>query len=401
MITHRDKPDGTRMLVVLLTFRNRTTGATERYRRDAQVQTRAGAQSEERRIIEHFGSHGTIAALLAPPKVEKPVEVEVHTWADAVRLYEAWAPANLADSTRAGYSELLDSPWFVGWERLDLARLAGDEAFLRAWDAKLQSKLGESRRRNAHVVMRTVFRVAEQEGWHAGLVRFFTGAGRNRKGLPKVPERTIHATHPEDLSAILSESDEGVCDRISRDRKATRLAFAIVAFGGLRPSEVRALKWKHVDLRRGLLHVKEARVVGVTAGTKDADERTINIGSNLLGMLKAAKDARGSVEPDHYVAPTSKGTPMSDKTLYHAIVRACDRLGLERGKVYGLRHLFCTELARSGTVNPKAIQRMAGHSSLSTTQRYIDAVDADLAKAAAVFDGPRFQVIEGGRRKTG
>jgi integrase len=394
-IQTRTTKDGTKLLWIYLVFRNRQTGAQERYRRDAQVQTRAGAQAEERRIQAHFVQHGTIAGLIDPPKPEK--KAETHTWDDAVTLYEGWAESHLKPSTRAGYAECLASPWFQGWAGEDVAKLSQDAAKLTSWDDRLAKGLGESRRRNMHVAMRTVMRVAELEGWHPGLVSFHTGFGKGKKGLPKVGGRAVHAMNPADVEALLGESDEGVPPRVAADRQASRFALALACFAGLRASEVRGLRWANVDLRAKVIHVKETLIHGETSTPKSKNQRTVPVPEKLLKLLQEAKDAR-KPEADDYVAPSRMGTPFSDKTLYHALRRACDRLGLEASRVHALRHYFVTALFRGG-VNPRVAQKLAGHSTLEVTMRYADAVDSELADAVKVFDGPGLKVIDGGRSR--
>jgi hypothetical protein len=56
VIRHRVKKDGTKVLVIDLRFQ-RSDGTDERYRKDAQVQTKAAAQAEERRLIAQFAEH--------------------------------------------------------------------------------------------------------------------------------------------------------------------------------------------------------------------------------------------------------------------------------------------------------------------------------------------------------
>jgi integrase len=162
----------------------------------------------------------------------------------------------------------------------------------------------------------------------------------------------------------------------------------------------RLLRWKHVDLRAATISVKATLVHGQTSTPKNKSERTVPIPEKLLAMLEAAHTAR-EPEPDHYVAPSAKGTPYADKTLYHALRRGCDRLGLEPSRVHALRHYFVTMLFRGGA-NPRVAQKLAGHSTLNVTMRYADALAVELTEAvASAFDQPRLplKVIDGGRAK--
>ena len=51
---------------------------------------------------------------------------------------------------------------------------------------------------------------------------------------------------------------------------------------------------------------------------------------------------------------------------------------------HSLRHFFITELFRNGVPAP-AVQRLAGHAELTTTQLYADMVASDLKAAIATF----------------
>jgi site-specific recombinase XerD len=56
-----------------------------------------------------------------------------------------------------------------------------------------------------------------------------------------------------------------------------------------------------------------------------------------------------------------------------------------------------------GGANPRAVQKLLGHSTLDVTMRYADAVEASRKEAVSVFDRPRpaLRVIDGGKAATG
>jgi integrase len=60
---------------------------------------------------------------------------------------------------------------------------------------------------------------------------------------------------------------------------------------------------------------------------------------------------------------------------------------VKRG-VHILRHTFCSHLAMRGAP-ARAIQELAGHQDLTTTQRYMHLSPAALDAAIALLDGPR------------
>ena len=67
-------------------------------------------------------------------------------------------------------------------------------------------------------------------------------------------------------------------------------------------------------------------------------------------------------------------------------VRGAQRLaGIEPG-VHILRHTFCSHLAMKGAP-ARAIQELAGHADLSTTQRYMHLTPAATEDAIRLLDG--------------
>jgi len=55
--------------------------------------------------------------------------------------------------------------------------------------------------------------------------------------------------------------------------------------------------------------------------------------------------------------------------------------------VHILRHTFCSHLAMKGAP-ARAIQELAGHQDLTTTQRYMHLTPAALEAAIKLLDGP-------------
>ena len=56
--------------------------------------------------------------------------------------------------------------------------------------------------------------------------------------------------------------------------------------------------------------------------------------------------------------------------------------------VHALRHTFATSLARNGASGTE-LQRLLGHESLATTQRYVDATAREVRQAARSNDAYR------------
>jgi site-specific recombinase XerD len=80
------------------------------------------------------------------------------------------------------------------------------------------------------------------------------------------------------------------------------------------------------------------------------------------------------------------GTPWTWRMVYGAMSRAAKRAGLTKRGVHILRHTFCSHLAMKGAP-ARAIQELAGHESLSTTQRYMHLSPAAIDRAIRLLDG--------------
>ena len=82
------------------------------------------------------------------------------------------------------------------------------------------------------------------------------------------------------------------------------------------------------------------------------------------------------------------GSVADRDALARWIRRAKRRAGLEvTGRLHILRHTFCSRLAMHGAT-ANAIQELAGHVSLSTTQRYMHLSRAAKANAIRMLEGP-------------
>jgi integrase len=336
-------------------------GRKERYRRDAQVQTKAAAEAEHRRLLAELTRRGTLKAIAQA----ETVEVERYTFADAVRRFRAThMQSALKPSTRAGYEHWLETLLEPRFSSRPLEEVDGNA--LAALDAELvKDELAPSTRGNIHSVFRSVLRGAVR----AGMLE----AMPSMPALPKVGRKVNRPMRRDDLEAILAATSP-----------LARLAFELAAFAGLRASEVRGLRWSDVDLKARTLTVRRGITLGIETTPKSHHHRVIPLGARLLDALEAA--AKHRVSPWSSVALTSKGKPWGEFGLNQAFRRAQARAKREGWSFHSLRHFFVTELFRRGAP-AVAIQRLAGHSELATTQLYADIDGNDLRDAIARIDG--------------
>lgn len=180
-------------------------------------------------------------------------------------------------------------------------------------------------------------------------------------------------------------------------------ALAGLAFTGLRLGELVGLRWEDLDEQRGLLTVRRTFSPDghgrlVERSTKSGRSRQVPIIEELMPWLDGA---RGGGH-DH-IFTGKLGGPFDSGNLaravrWHAIrdqiATFADGHPL---RFHDLRHTFLSRLARHG-IAPAHIQKVAGHASITTTERYthLSGTEAALAVRDAVNGANREVTFRGG-----
>ena len=173
---------------------------------------------------------------------------------------------------------------------------------------------------------------------------------------------------------ILNRSQvEAVLNHINGRRYGLRnqVVFLLSVRAGLRAKEIAALKWSMVVGADG----EVGEYIHLTNdASKGQSGRIIPINRQLRTALVALSQ-QGRSDPTAYVISTER----SDRTSAQAIVNLFQRwyrdLGLIGCSSHSGRRTFITNAARKiSTVGGslRDVQHLAGHSSLQTTQRYIE-----------------------------
>ena len=170
----------------------------------------------------------------------------------------------------------------------------------------------------------------------------------------------------------------------------------ILAYTGLRWSELVALRVMDVDLNRGRIHVWRSapEVEGViiigTVKTK-ASKRTVPIPAKAAAALKARIDGR-PLDAPAVASPEGAMLRANNWRRHTHWKKALKDLKLAPLKIHDLRHTYAS-LARSGGADLRWLQKTMGHSSVTVTAGiYADLYDYELDEVANVLD----RVIETG-----
>jgi site-specific recombinase XerD len=89
------------------------------------------------------------------------------------------------------------------------------------------------------------------------------------------------------------------------------------------------------------------------------------------------------------------GKPLTQKVVRNMVMRASRLANLPNVGVHVLRHSFCSHLAMRG-VPARAIQELAGHQDLSTSQRYMHLSPAAIEDAIRRLEAPISSKKSGG-----
>ena len=149
---------------------------------------------------------------------------------------------------------------------------------------------------------------------------------------------------------------------------------------GLRLGEIVALEWRDIDLAARRLTVQRSDWLGHVTVPKGGRSRQLPMTQRLTAALKAARHLRCE-----RVLCLPDGSPITRDRVIKAVRGAQRVAGIEQG-VHILRHTFCSHLAMKGAP-ARAIQELAGHADLSTTQRYMHLSPAATEDAIRLLDG--------------
>ena len=208
--------------------------------------------------------------------------------------------------------------------------------------------------------------------------------------LPSVPEFEWLPTTPGKFDYLTFEEADTLIDAASGEWR-TMVMVGIRC--GLRQGELLGLKWEHVDLKLGRLVVRQSIVRGRTKGTKSRRIRIVDLSPQVAAELAKHRHLRGP-----YVFCDADGHHLTNGECKWPLYSACEGANLRRIGWHVLRHTFCSHLAMRG-VSPQVIQKLAGHATLSMTERYMHLSPNVTADAVKLLDGAH--LVPTSRRKVG
>jgi site-specific recombinase XerD len=188
----------------------------------------------------------------------------------------------------------------------------------------------------------------------------------------KKPKMIACVLSADEIARLLRAAPAG------RDRMLLQTAYAL----GLRLEELVHLQVGDIDGERRVVHVRLG---------KGAKDRLVPISDRLLIELRAWWRVQ---RPPLWLFPGGKpggkpgkpGAPITDGGVQRIFRRIRAAAGIDKpASMHTLRHSFATHMLEAG-VNIAVLQRMLGHSHLSTTARYLHFSVRDFQRAPSLLD---------------
>ena len=155
--------------------------------------------------------------------------------------------------------------------------------------------------------------------------------------------------------------------------------FAVMLRTGLRSGEVRGLKYRDIDKKKNVIHVRrtlkylEHRGYFEDTPKTNTSKRDIPLTKDILALLEAQCAFWGFdiIKLDTYLFCNEKGEPLSRERVQGEINRIIKRINndghdFKRITPHIFRHTFATRAIEAG-MQPQVLKTILGHSSLAMT----------------------------------
>ena len=166
-------------------------------------------------------------------------------------------------------------------------------------------------------------------------------------------------------------------EAFDRHSERNRAIILLTHYCGMRVSEVASLFVSDIVNDKGEIN----EVIHLTANqTKGTESRRVFVSKKAKQALKRYLQSNLSVIQQSYLFQTQKSKRFNTTALITLIKHLYERVGIVGASSHSGRRTFITKLATSG-ISVRVIAEAVGHSSIATTQRYIDVNDGLISNA--------------------
>ncbi|MEX2624234.1 MAG: site-specific integrase [Acidimicrobiia bacterium] len=301
-----------------------------------------------------------------------------------------WLPGrkiNLAQSTWDGYRRKIDRHILPAIGHVPIRRLRAQH-LERLYDRMLHPTDGRRALAPKTVLeVHLIIRGALNDAVKRGLVSRNVALVAHAPKLRSIPKVEPQAWNAQQLQAFLQTA------------AGHRLfpAFWVLAFTGMRRSELLGLRWDDVDLKRARVSVNRGLVAVAyelheSRGKTPNSRRAIDLDETTLGVLKAWRDWQSAeqgaagVESEGWVFTNTDGKPVHPHSISQTFERIANRACLPRIRLHDIRHTHGTLLIKAG-IPVKVVSERLGHANPAfTIDTYQHVLPGMQAEAARTFE---------------
>ena len=175
---------------------------------------------------------------------------------------------------------------------------------------------------------------------------------------PRIEKKEMHYLTQEEVTRLLEVANGRL-----------KAILAVACFSGLRQGEILALRWMDIDFESRIIKVVRTYDpdYGFSEPKSKDSRRAVPMPSILLRILNDHHACVSERHPENLVFTNSKGNPINRSNLVRrefeiALIDA----GIRRIRFHDLRHTYASLCIAAG-MDPKALQRAMGHSSIQVT----------------------------------
>ena len=174
--------------------------------------------------------------------------------------------------------------------------------------------------------------------------------------------------------AYLQAAGREIAAIIKAAENLNKTMLCLAYAGGLRVSEIVALKIKDIDSARMVINIRQGK------GKKD---RIVMLSDKLLALLRTYYL---EYKPKTWMFEGQGNKQYAIRSVQKVLERVKEKAGVKKeGSIHALRHSFATHLMEGGT-DIMSIKELLGHDSLRTTSRYTHVSKKHIANIQSPLD---------------